>query len=174
MLVKKKRGRPKKLILDPSTKQYIDSSHPRFKQLNKLLKESSSPSTPNSDGHESGKTVTHVTHLSEMDEEEVKELLKRKDRRGRPRKFPIEETGLTIKGIRVNGATKNRRVKTDLYVDSTDAGNIDTFGVQHDLQNLNREPIDEQKMPLVALTSIDAHVETQPVKFKEHLSNDFT
>jgi len=51
-----------------------------------------------------------------LEDEAVQQLLQKKDRRGRPRKFPIEETGLTIKGIRVNGTVKQRKKKdTEIY-----------------------------------------------------------
>ena len=41
--------------------------------------------------------------MRNLGDEAVQQLLKKKDRRGRPRKFPVEETGVTIKGIRING-----------------------------------------------------------------------
>ena len=43
----------------------------------------------------------------------MQNLLQKKDRRGRPRKFPVEQTGVTIKGVRVNGTMKQRRKKDD-------------------------------------------------------------
>lgn len=106
---KKKRGRPKKLILDPATNLYIDSSHENYKRLNKLLKESStSPKTSPIDP-QMGKLVTRGTNFGSLNDVAVKQLLEQKDRRGRPRKFPIEQTGITIKGIRVNGILKSRK-----------------------------------------------------------------
>lgn len=133
---KKKRGRPKKLILDPSTNDYIDSSHPSFKQLNKALKESFSASNrfdeagnPLSPGaaaaaaasgksriNEQDVTINKLfdqpTYLRSFEDDAVQELLQKKDKRGRPRKFPIEQTGVTIKGIRVNGNSKHKVKKT--------------------------------------------------------------
>ncbi|CUM66325.1 uncharacterized protein PRCAT00003987001 [Priceomyces carsonii] len=115
---KKKRGRPRKLILDASTNEYIDSTHPHFKQLNKLLRESS-PSTSQvkgastklysarGDGHTN--LYDQPISMRTLEDEEVKKLLQKKDRRGRPRKFPVEQTGLTIKGIRVNGILKQKK-----------------------------------------------------------------
>lgn len=113
MHTKKKRGRPKKLIFDPLTNRYIDSSHPSFKQLNKLLK----CALPNEDDPNvrvagSAKHEDHPRNLRLLEDEAVQELILKKDRRGRPRKFPIEETGLTIKGIRVNGVIKHRKRKS--------------------------------------------------------------
>ncbi|EDK40990.2 hypothetical protein PGUG_05088 [Meyerozyma guilliermondii ATCC 6260] len=181
MLVKKKRGRPKKLILDPSTKSYIDSSHPRFKQLNKILKESSNPSTPNSslghmNGQEGSRQLTQVTHLRDMDDEAVKELLKRKDRRGRPRKFPIEETGLTIKGIRVNGVAKNRKAKSDMYVSPTSGPRLEHFGLNTNgpTTNLNRDHMSETKLPQSSLNAIDNHIPNQTVKYKDHMGEEYS
>lgn len=118
---KKKRGRPKKLILDPLTNQYIDSTHPNFKQLNKLVKTSSTvASTPthisltslpsDTDGGIT-RLYDQPTYMRTLEDEAVQQLLQKKDRRGRPRKFPIEQTGLTIKGIRVNGTVKQRKKK---------------------------------------------------------------
>ncbi|CUM46835.1 unnamed protein product [Debaryomyces fabryi] len=123
---KKKRGRPKKLILDPHTNQYIDSTHPNFKQLNKLVKSSSTvSSTPsivsqNALASDADGGITKLydqpTSMRTLEDEAVQQLLQKKDRRGRPRKFPIEETGLTIKGIRVNGTVKQRKKKdTEIY-----------------------------------------------------------
>lgn len=118
---KKKRGRPKKLILDPLTNQYIDSTHPNFKQLNKLVKTSSTvASTPphisltalpsDTDGGIT-KLYDQPTYMRTLEDKAVQQLLQKKDKRGRPRKFPIEQTGLTIKGIRVNGTAKQRKKK---------------------------------------------------------------
>lgn len=98
---KRKRGRPKKLILDPSTNQYIDSSHENYKKLNKLLKESMAKASPAS---EKESIVEKGTSFDLLNDQDVKQLLELKDRRGRPRKFPIELTGVTIKGVRVNGS----------------------------------------------------------------------
>lgn len=108
--LKKKRGRPKKLILDPSTNQYIDSSHENFKKLNKILKQA----MESADAKDSG--YAKSTKLDIMNDQALKQLLELKDRRGRPRKFPIEQTGLTIKGIRVNGTMKGRK-KVTLVLD---------------------------------------------------------
>lgn len=95
---KKKRGRPKKLILDPTTNNYIDSSHENFKRLNKLLKESEAK-TKGKNGPKSNGMKFDL-----LNDQDLKQLLELKDRRGRPRKFPIELTGVTIKGVRVNGS----------------------------------------------------------------------
>ncbi|CCE73243.1 Piso0_000272 [Millerozyma farinosa CBS 7064] len=124
--IKKKRGRPKKLILDPISNQYIDSSHPNFKQLNKLLKSSSPPVTSQSHssqahiGSENGlsKLYDQPTYLRALDDDSVQELLRKKDKRGRPRKFPMEQTGLTIKGIRVNGTIKQKKRKDSIVIDA--------------------------------------------------------
>lgn len=124
---KKKRGRPKKLILDPITNQYIDSTHPNFKYLNKMAKSSSAPSKPRMslvpvqseiDG-DITKLYDKPTYLRTLEDDAVQQLLQKKDKRGRPRKFPIEQTGLTIKGIRVNGTAKQRKKKnSELHSDS--------------------------------------------------------
>lgn len=106
---KKKRGRPKKLILDPETNQYIDSSHENYKRLNRLLKENSSFPKTKPPNDQVGKLITKGTNFGSLNDQTVKQLLEQKDRRGRPRKFPIEQTGITIKGIRVNGTLKSRK-----------------------------------------------------------------
>ncbi|PYD24022.1 hypothetical protein DND58_29040, partial [Pseudomonas syringae pv. pisi] len=41
--------------------------------------------------------------LKSLNDLAVQQLLEKKDKRGRPRKFPIEKTGLTIRGVRVSG-----------------------------------------------------------------------
>lgn len=119
---KKKRGRPRKLLLDPSTNKYIDSTHENFKQLNKLIKSSAEPNgllpsgafgllgNPELDSSLS-KLYQQPAYLRTLDDDAVQQLLKKKDKRGRPRKFPVEQTGLTIKGIRVNGNMKPKRLK---------------------------------------------------------------
>lgn len=117
--------------MDPTTNQYIDSQHPNFKQLNKLLKVSISRSSPSgNDGHgtintsnlhgtpqlneeEMNKLYEKPTYMRTLGDDAVQQLLQKKDRRGRPRKFPVEQTGVTIKGIRVNGTLKQRRKKED-------------------------------------------------------------
>lgn len=109
---KKKRGRPKKLILDPETNQYIDSSHEHYKRLNRLLKESSNPPKAIILSELVGKLVTTGSNFNSLNDQTVKQLLEQKDRRGRPRKFPIEQTGVTIRGIRVNGTVKSRKRST--------------------------------------------------------------
>lgn len=106
--VKRKRGRPKKIILDPSTNTYIDLSHPNFKQLNKQLKPMAHQYRLD-DGTTQLTSATNAV-LRSYDQNEVQLLLQKKDRRGRPRKFPIEETGLTIKGVRINGAKKRKHL----------------------------------------------------------------
>ncbi|CAX45638.1 conserved hypothetical protein [Candida dubliniensis CD36] len=107
---KKKRGRPKKFILDPSTNTMIDSTHPNFKQLNKALKDGNIDQDVRSNG--SSTTISDMSVLLNssgtvdgFNDLELKELLKKKDRRGRPRKFTVEETGVTIKGVRINGSS---------------------------------------------------------------------
>lgn len=105
---KKKRGRPKKLILDPETNVYIDSSHGKFKKLNKLLKESAQAQKP-AESASDGSLMSKGSNIETIKDDVLKDLLKKKDKRGRPRKFPIEETGVTIKGIRVNGSLKARK-----------------------------------------------------------------
>lgn len=110
---KKRRGRPKKLILDPSTNEYITSSHPNFKHLNKLLKEAESNQNGSTESNIlKDETISKLndqpTYLRKLDDDAVKQLLTKKDRRGRPRKFPVEQTGLTIRGIRVNGVKKKK------------------------------------------------------------------
>lgn len=176
MLVKKKRGRPKKLILDPTSKEYIDSSHPRFKQLNKMLKESANASGPESGPGQVGgsKPPNQVTHLRDMDEEEVKELLKRKDRRGRPRKFPIEETGLTIKGIRVNGSSKNRKAKAEVFISPNSDARLQNFSMPNSSQQgLVVDPMNVPKMSQsVTLNAIDGQM-PDPVKFKPHIEDAY-
>ncbi|KAM9918911.1 hypothetical protein OXX59_008320 [Metschnikowia pulcherrima] len=111
--VKKKRGRPKKLILDPATNQFIDSSHENFKKLNKLLKQ-------NSDGIvKSGHSpMENGLRLDSLNDEEMRQLLSSKDRRGRPRKFPVEQTGITIKGVRVAGSLKGRKKESPVLFDA--------------------------------------------------------
>lgn len=112
---KKKRGRPKKFILDPSTNTMIDSTHPNFKQLNKALKDGNIDQDVRSNGNNVTNDMSVLLNSSGtvdgFNDSELKELLKKKDRRGRPRKFPVEETGVTIKGVRINGSgiskTKN-------------------------------------------------------------------
>lgn len=106
---KKKRGRPKKLILDPETNEYIDSSHEHYKKLNRLLKENTNPPKAIVLSELVGKLVATGTNFDSLNDQTVKQLLEQKDRRGRPRKFPIEQTGVTIRGIRVNGALKSRK-----------------------------------------------------------------
>lgn len=106
---KKKRGRPKKLILDPETNEYIDSSHENYKKLNRLLKENTNPPKAIVLSELVGKLVATGTNFDSLNDQTVKQLLEQKDRRGRPRKFPIEQTGVTIRGIRVNGALKSRK-----------------------------------------------------------------
>lgn len=101
---KRKRGRPKKLLLDPATNTYIDLLHPNFKQLNKQLK----PVQTKEYRLEDGRTQVAPTALRLFDDAAVRLLLKKKDRRGRPRKFPIEQTGVTIKGVRINGSKKRK------------------------------------------------------------------
>lgn len=121
---KKKRGRPKKLILDPETNEYIDLSHPNFKHLNRVLKDLSSPSASSTSSYESrvssrhspregnmGKLYDQPTYLRKFEDEAVQQLLLKKDKRGRPRKFPVEQTGVTIKGIRVNGSSRHKILK---------------------------------------------------------------
>jgi len=110
---KKKRGRPKKLILDPETNQYIDSSHEHYKRLNRMLKESSNPPKATVLSELVGKIVSTGTNFDSLNDQTVKQLLEQKDRRGRPRKFPIEQTGVTIKGIRVNGTLKSRKKRSE-------------------------------------------------------------
>lgn len=110
---KKRRGRPKKLILDPSTNEYINSLHPNFKQLNKELKESELQQSGMAEhsifkDEQISKLNDQPTYLRNLDDDAVKQLLQKKDRRGRPRKFPVEQTGITIKGIRVNGNKKKK------------------------------------------------------------------
>lgn len=116
--LKKKRGRPKKLIFDPTTNEYIDSSHPNYKHLNKTLKESipnntSSTVNPKTQGAKDDSVLSKFydkpTYMRKLEDDAVQELLLKKDKRGRPRKFPIEQTGLTIKGIRVNGVSKHKK-----------------------------------------------------------------
>ena len=124
---KKKRGRPKKLILDPVSNQYIDSSHPNFKQLNKLIKESmpeeaqlqttTPPSWPNEGGEGMSKLYDQPAHMRTLNDQAVRQLMQKKDNRGRPRKFPVEHTGLTIKGVRVNGTVKPPKKKKSVDMD---------------------------------------------------------
>lgn len=108
--------------MDPSTNEYIDSSHENFKLLNKLIKSSTNPHVllasgsfgplGNSELDSSlSKLYQQPAYLRTLDDDAVQQLLKKKDKRGRPRKFPVEQTGLTIKGIRVNGNMKNKRPK---------------------------------------------------------------
>lgn len=181
---KRRRGRPKKLILDPATNTMIDSTHPNFKQLNKILRESegkavaASPAVakngaPQEPQHEymphynENMTIhplqqhlhhqqqQHLQHqqqqqqlqqqqqqqfqqqqkqqkkqrklklkqkrqqqpqqeqrqeqnvpsangLAGLGDLDFQQLLKKKDKRGRPRKFPVEQTGITIKGVKIN------------------------------------------------------------------------
>lgn len=107
---KKRRGRPRKLILDPSTNEYIDSSHENYKRLNKiLLKESTESEKSHGFEKDVALLVAQGANLGSLNDQTVKQLLEHKDRRGRPRKFPIEQTGVTIKGIRVNGSSRTRR-----------------------------------------------------------------
>lgn len=160
---KKKRGRPKKLILDPETNTYIDSTHPNFKHLNKVLKDATDgglskahqkelkqqrkqlqqqqaqqqaqaqaqaqqaqqQQQPKKRGRKPNSAKAHIDNegipaslsklfeqppsMRNLGDEAVQQLLKKKDRRGRPRKFPVEETGVTIKGIRINGNKINKK-----------------------------------------------------------------
>lgn len=137
---KKRRGRPKKFILDPSTNEYIDSTHPNFKALNRVFKKStkrknrtSNPqvsvpnSLPNAQPDYESEEAQHARkmarlqdkppYLRSLEDETVKNLIKKKDRRGRPRKFPVEQTGITIKGIRVNGTPGAVAVKSSEDLD---------------------------------------------------------
>lgn len=121
---KRKRGRPKTLLFDASINQYIDSSHPNYKSVKQQLKNNSNGNEL--DGSYLGKSITtsnnpgnsHATHHStyliphEFNELEVQNLLRKKDRRGRPRKFGFEETGITVKGVKVGGIKKKRQPKT--------------------------------------------------------------
>lgn len=104
--LRKKRGRPKKLILDPETNEFIDSSHEHYKRLNKLLMQTTADKTSTTD---MGKLIQKGSNFDNLNDQTVKQLLEQKDRRGRPRKFPIEQTGVTIRGIRVNGTLKARK-----------------------------------------------------------------
>ena len=101
---KKKRGRPKKYILDPSTNEFIDSSHENFKRLNKLLKSSTKTTLEKIGDSEKHVGIVKGTSLKSLNDVAVQQLLEKKDKRGRPRKFPIEKTGLTIRGVRVSGS----------------------------------------------------------------------
>lgn len=126
---KKKRGRPKKFILDPSTNTMIDSTHPNFKMLNKAMREgnnfeestnghvNSTNTNVNTNTNSSSNTNADLSGLfnasntiGNFNDVELKELLKKKDRRGRPRKFAIEETGVTIKGVRINGSGISKKL----------------------------------------------------------------
>lgn len=124
---KKGRGRPKKLIFDPSTQQYVDSAHPNYKDLNKLLKQSmlslkalNSGAYNGNDGEVTSselhapippdivrRIISQPLYSRRIDDEAVRQLIRRRDRRGRPRKYTEEETGVTIRGIRVNGLFQN-------------------------------------------------------------------
>lgn len=101
--LKKKRGRPKKMILDPSTNLYIDSLHANFKKLNKILKRNMEATAKTDHGF-----LEHGGRLDTMNDQALQRLIDSKDRRGRPRKFPIEETGITVRGVRVSGTMKRR------------------------------------------------------------------
>jgi hypothetical protein len=111
-----------------------------------------------------------------MDDEAVKELLKRKDRRGRPRKFPIEETGLTIKGIRVNGVTKNRKAKSgNMYASPTSGPRLDNFDLNtNGPTSLNRDHMNETKVSQSSLSAIDNHIPNQTVKYKDHIGEEYS
>lgn len=100
---KKKRGRPKKYILDPATNDFIDSSHENFKRLNKLLKSTTKTKLKKLGDAEQHIGIVKGTSLKSLNDVAVQQLLEKKDKRGRPRKFPIEKTGLTIRGVRVSG-----------------------------------------------------------------------
>lgn len=110
--IKRKRGRPKKFILDPSTNQYIDSSHENYKRLNRIHKESMDAANKSDAKEGTPGFIAKGTSLGSLNDQAVKQLLEKKDRRGRPRKFPIEQTGVTIKGVRVNGTLKRRKPST--------------------------------------------------------------
>ncbi|GEQ66578.1 hypothetical protein JCM33374_g241 [Metschnikowia sp. JCM 33374] len=112
---KKKRGRPKKLILDPTTNQYIDSSHENFKKLNKLLKQSTDVTVKQAQS-----PMENGLKFDALNDQEMKQLLDSKDRRGRPRKFPVEQTGITIKGVRVSGTMKGKRKASPVSLDASD------------------------------------------------------
>lgn len=105
---KKKRGRPRLLILDPTLNQYIDSNHPNYKALKLQLKRG-----------ENGVISTYLERnessykLKEYDVDEADKLLQKKDKRGRPRKFAIEETGITVKGVRIGGLKHKRKKIVD-------------------------------------------------------------
>lgn len=101
---KKKRGRPKKYILDPVTNVFIDSSHENFKRLNKLLKSTTKTKLKTLGDAEQHIGIVKGTSLKSLNDVAVQQLLEKKDKRGRPRKFPIEKTGLTIRGVRVSGS----------------------------------------------------------------------
>ena len=90
----------------------IDSTHPNFKLLNKAIRDgnnyddSRNGQSPSSSTSNATNTNTDISGLfsssntiGNFNDTELKELLKKKDRRGRPRKFAIEETGVTIKGL---------------------------------------------------------------------------
>lgn len=120
---KRKRGRPKTLLFDPSINQYIDSSHANYKSLKKQLKDSGAGSplsenylerSLNSNNPPSGDSNgSHSSYLTphEFNELEIQNLLQKKDRRGRPRKFGFEETGITVKGVKVGGIKKKKLPK---------------------------------------------------------------
>lgn len=109
---KKKRGRPKKLLLDPSTNEFIDSSHENYKRLNRMLKSSTSVAQPGDEDKEKYIGLVKGTSLNSLNDIALQQLLEKKDKRGRPRKFPIEKTGLTIRGIRVSGTGRATSSKT--------------------------------------------------------------
>ncbi|PVH17927.1 uncharacterized protein CXQ87_000828 [Candidozyma duobushaemuli] len=111
---KKKRGRPKKYILDPATNEFIDSSHENFKRLNKLLKESTKTTSKKLGDAEQHVGIVKGTSLKSLNDVAVQQLLEKKDKRGRPRKFPIEKTGLTIRGVRVSGTGRGPSEKAQV------------------------------------------------------------
>ncbi|KAM9932504.1 hypothetical protein OXX80_007870, partial [Metschnikowia pulcherrima] len=80
---------------------------------NKLLKQ-------NSDGIvKSGHSpMENGLRLDSLNDEEMRQLLSSKDRRGRPRKFPVEQTGITIKGVRVAGSLKGRKKESPVLFDA--------------------------------------------------------
>ncbi|EGV61933.1 hypothetical protein PSN45_000629 [Yamadazyma tenuis] len=101
---KRKRGRPKLLILDPTLNSYIDSSHPNYKALRTQMKREDGPVLSSYVDKSQSAYL-----LREYDASEASKLLQKKDKRGRPRKFAVEETGITVKGVRIGGMKHKRK-----------------------------------------------------------------
>lgn len=105
---RRKRGRPRLLLYDSNTNEYMDSTHPNYKQLKKELESSGKLTDEFLSTYLIKKASAGSATSREYNEADIRDLMRKKDKRGRPRKFPIEETGMTVKGVRVDGIKKQK------------------------------------------------------------------